>query len=230
MSCAACANHVEKAVGKLDGVEAVGVNLMLGSMSVTYNEKAVTDDAIMAAVTAAGYGARRGSDTERGKAKSQQDRALLAMRRRLIWSVVLLVPLFYLAMGHMLSLPVPLFSVVPLCTSVLMAGTSLEDVSYVIITFTLPAPLIEESTASSLPSSSVSACFCSCSVSFGGSVPFPPPGISTNSSTPNAISEPYTISSSFLFFFILPTRREKAFPISNSEATVYPPQKHKKRP
>ena len=50
MSCAACANHVEKAVGKLDGVEAVGVNLMLGSMSVTYNEKAVTDDAIMAAV------------------------------------------------------------------------------------------------------------------------------------------------------------------------------------
>ena len=109
MSCAACANHVEKAVGKLDGVEAVGVNLMLGSMSVTYNEKAVTDEAIMAAVTAAGYGAQRGSDTERGKAKSQQDRALLAMRRRLIWSVVLLVPLFYLAMGHMLSLPVPSF-------------------------------------------------------------------------------------------------------------------------
>ena len=109
MSCAACANHVEKAVGKLDGVEAVGVNLMLGSMSVTYNEKAVTDDAIMAAVAAAGYGAQRGSDTERGKAKSQQDRALLAMRRRLIWSVVLLVPLFYLAMGHMLSLPVPSF-------------------------------------------------------------------------------------------------------------------------
>ena len=109
MSCAACANHVEKAVGRLDGVEAVGVNLMLGSMSVTYNEKAVTDDAIMAAVAAAGYGAQRGSDTERGKAKSQQDRALLAMRRRLIWSVVLLVPLFYLAMGHMLSLPVPSF-------------------------------------------------------------------------------------------------------------------------
>ena len=109
MSCAACASHVEKAVSRLDGVETVGVNLMLGSMSVTYNEKAVTDDAIMAAVAAAGYGARRGSDTERGKAKSQQDRALLAMRRRLIWSVVLLVPLFYLAMGHMLSLPVPSF-------------------------------------------------------------------------------------------------------------------------
>ena len=109
MSCAACANHVEKAVGKLDGVETVGVNLMLGSMSVTYNEKAVTDDAIMAAVAAAGYGAQRGSDTERGRTKSQQDRALLAMRRRLIWSVVLLVPLFYLAMGHMLSLPVPSF-------------------------------------------------------------------------------------------------------------------------
>lgn len=109
MSCAACAGHVEKAVSKLDGVEAVGVNLLLGSMSVTYHENAVTDDEIIAAVVAAGYGAQRGSDTDRGKANSQQDKALLAMRRRLLWSVVLLVPLFYLAMGHMLSLPVPHF-------------------------------------------------------------------------------------------------------------------------
>lgn len=109
MSCAACANHVEKAVSKLDGVEAVGVNLMLGSMSVTYDENTVSDDAIIGAVVAAGYGAQRGSEIDRGKAKSQQDKALLAMRRRLLWSVVLLVPLFYLAMGHMLSLPVPHF-------------------------------------------------------------------------------------------------------------------------
>lgn len=109
MSCAACANHVEKAVSKLDGVDAVGVNLMLGSMSVTYDENAVSDDAIISAVVAAGYGAQRGSDTDRGKAKSQQEKALLAMRRRLLWSVILLVPLFYLAMGRMLSLPVPHF-------------------------------------------------------------------------------------------------------------------------
>ena len=109
MSCAACANHVEKAVSKLDGVETVGVNLMLGSMSVTYNENTVSDDAIIGAVISAGYGAQRSSETDRGKAKSQQDKALLALRRRLLWSVVLLVPLFYLAMGHMLSLPVPHF-------------------------------------------------------------------------------------------------------------------------
>lgn len=109
MSCAACANHVEKAVSKLDGVEAVGVNLMLGSMSVTYDENTVSDDTIIGAVVSSGYGAQRGSETDRGKAKFQQDKALLAMRRRLLWSVVLLVPLFYLAMGHMLSLPVPHF-------------------------------------------------------------------------------------------------------------------------
>ena len=109
MSCAACANHVEKAVSKLDGVEAVGVNLMLGSMSVTYDENSVTDDEIIGAVVSAGYGAQRSSDTERGKNQSQQDKALRGMRRRLLWSVVLLVPLFYLAMGHMLSLPVPHF-------------------------------------------------------------------------------------------------------------------------
>lgn len=109
MSCAACANHVEKAVSKLDGVKSVGVNLMLGSMSVTYDENTVSDHAIIAAVEGAGYGAQRSNDTDRGRTKSQQERALLALRRRLVWSVVLLVPLFYLAMGHMLSLPVPRF-------------------------------------------------------------------------------------------------------------------------
>ena len=57
MTCAACSSHVEKAVSRLSGVQSAPVNLMLGSMTVTYDEKAVTEGDIIAAVKAAGYGA-----------------------------------------------------------------------------------------------------------------------------------------------------------------------------
>ena len=55
MTCAACSAHVEKAVSRLSGVQSAPVNLMLGSMTVTYDEKAVTEGDIIAAVKAAGY-------------------------------------------------------------------------------------------------------------------------------------------------------------------------------
>ena len=53
MTCAACSAHVEKAVSRLSGVQSAPVNLMLGSMTVTYDEKAVTEGDIIAAVKAA---------------------------------------------------------------------------------------------------------------------------------------------------------------------------------
>ena len=49
MTCAACSAHVEKAVSRLSGVQSAPVNLMLGSMTVTYDEKAVTEGDIIAA-------------------------------------------------------------------------------------------------------------------------------------------------------------------------------------
>ena len=107
MTCSACSAHVEKAVSKVAGVESCPVNLMLGSMVVTYDETATNADAIIAAVTAAGYGAQRAEDAGRGRQNSAHDEALAHMRRRLVWSLVCLVPLFYLAMGHMMGLPVP---------------------------------------------------------------------------------------------------------------------------
>ena len=107
MTCSACSAHVEKAVGKVAGVEACPVNLMLGSMTVTYDEHTTNADQIIAAVIDAGYGAQRAEESDRSKLSQQQDAALNAMRRRLLWSIVCLIPLFYLAMGHMMGLPVP---------------------------------------------------------------------------------------------------------------------------
>ena len=107
MTCAACSAHVEKAVSRLSGVQSAPVNLMLGSMTVTYDETAVTEGDIIAAVKAAGYGASPASQTDQGQLRRDQDAALRRRKKHLIWSVVFLVPLFYLSMGHMMGLPLP---------------------------------------------------------------------------------------------------------------------------
>ena len=108
MTCAACAAHVEKAAGAVDGVNSAAVNLMLGTLVCPYDRDKASPQAIIAAVEAAGYGAAPADDAKRD-IRREQDAAAKAMGRRLLWSAVCLVPLFYLSMGHMLGLPVPAF-------------------------------------------------------------------------------------------------------------------------
>lgn len=121
MTCAACQAHVEKAVCKLDGVTDVAVNLLSGSMQVTFDEAILSDSDICDAVDRAGYSASPVTEsTGAGTARSHAARALesptkkleeaaRAMRGRLIVSIVFLIPLFYLGMGHMLGWPLPAF-------------------------------------------------------------------------------------------------------------------------
>ena len=106
MTCAACAAHVEKAASSLDGVDSAAVNLMLGTLVCTYDGDKVSPQAIITAVEAAGYGAAPADDAKRDL-RREQEAAARAMGRRLLWSVVCLVPLFCLSMGHMMGLPVP---------------------------------------------------------------------------------------------------------------------------
>ena len=108
MTCAACSAHVEKAAGSLPGVNSAAVNLMLGTMMVDYDPQQVTPEQIISAVESGGYGAKRASDVKQNVHK-EQDAALAKMRRRLVWSIVCLVPLFYISMGHMMGLPLPGF-------------------------------------------------------------------------------------------------------------------------
>ncbi len=112
MSCAACSARVEKAVRAVDGVEDVAVNLLTNSMTV---EGDVSSQTIVEAVTKAGYGAAprvekgnegeeadgpRQSDAE--KLSMQQKKAFLALRNRLVASLLFLIPLMYVSMGHMM--------------------------------------------------------------------------------------------------------------------------------
>ncbi len=98
MSCAACSSHVEKAVAAVPGVKEVNVNLLTGSMNVAY-ENPADAGMICAAVSAAGYGAQP-RDGGKAAADILADRETPRLKKRLIISLILLVPLMYVSMGH----------------------------------------------------------------------------------------------------------------------------------
>lgn len=112
MTCAACQARVQKSVSNLTGVQECNVNLLKNSMVVTYDDKNVNSGQIIAAVEKAGYGASL--QQVKGKSAAQAvspvetaKKEYEAMRRRVIWSFVFTIPLFYISMGHMLGWPLP---------------------------------------------------------------------------------------------------------------------------
>ena len=111
MTCSACSAHVEKAVSKLDGVEKVNVNLLSQNMTVDFDSKKVEAQRIINAVKAAGYGASS-ANSEEEKTSDGMNKKLYDdknLKKRFIISLVFLVPLMYISMGHMAGLPLPFF-------------------------------------------------------------------------------------------------------------------------
>ena len=111
MSCAACSARVEKAVRAVPGVTDCAVSLLTNSMGV---EGAAAPAAVIAAVTAAGYGAELKSEAGKAPAASAPGADALADRespkllRRLLWSLGFLLVLMYVSMGHMMwGFPLP---------------------------------------------------------------------------------------------------------------------------
>ena len=103
MSCAACSARVEKAVSAVNGVTVCSVNLLTNSMGV---EGTASPESIIKAVTDAGYGAiPKDQDAEhpaQNQTDSLRDTETPKLRKRLIASVILLLPLLYFSMGHMM--------------------------------------------------------------------------------------------------------------------------------
>ncbi len=115
MSCAACSARVEKAVSKVSGVTSCSVSLLTNSMGV---EGTASPEAIIKAVTDAGYGAQLKGGKEDSTAKGTitnaedalQDRETPILKKRLIASLGFLVVLMYFSMGHMMwGWPLPAF-------------------------------------------------------------------------------------------------------------------------
>ncbi len=101
MVCSACSAHVEKSVAKVDGVKKVSVNLLTNSMQVDFDSKQVDTDTIIAAVEDAGYGASVPDENKNMKVPDENT-VIKSMKKRLIVSIIFLVPLLYISMGHMI--------------------------------------------------------------------------------------------------------------------------------
>ena len=115
MSCAACSARVEKAVSAVEGVTSCSVSLLTNSMGV---EGTASQSRIIEAVQQAGYGASPKGASDKGESAgniqaledSLKDRETPVLRRRLLSSIVFLLLLMYLSMGHMMwGWPLPSF-------------------------------------------------------------------------------------------------------------------------
>ncbi len=104
MSCASCSMRVEKAVSKVEGVDAVSVNLLTNSMNV---EGSASDESIQKAVSDAGYSC---FSQEKAEKETLVDKETPKLKKRLFSSLLITLILMYFSMGHMMwSWPLPSF-------------------------------------------------------------------------------------------------------------------------
>ena len=103
MTCSACSSRVEKTVSQLEGMEKASVNLLTNSMQVDYDETKVSSQDIVDAVVSAGYGASSADQQAKNAVSSPTGGsstiadALNAMKKRLILSVLFLIPTMYVS-------------------------------------------------------------------------------------------------------------------------------------
>lgn len=110
MTCAACQSAVQRAVEKVPGTEDVQVNLLTGKLNLQAEE--ALSPQIIAAVEKAGYAATSLNTEQTTKARPEENqfkKEARVLKKRVVWSVLFMLPLMYIAMGHMIGLPLPGF-------------------------------------------------------------------------------------------------------------------------
>lgn len=110
MSCAACSSAVERTVGKIDGVESISVNLTTNRAKIVYNEEKAKISDMKIAIAKAGFTPQNEQqqvdrEQEHKKMKSKEQK----VKTRFIAALCFSIPLMYIAMGHMINLPIPSF-------------------------------------------------------------------------------------------------------------------------
>ncbi len=103
MTCSACQMHVENAVKKLDGIESVNVNLLANTMDACYDERKLSNSAIIKAVKSSGYGAKEYTRDDNEYSESSNK-----AKKQLILSIIFLIPLMFVSMSHMFGLHIPI--------------------------------------------------------------------------------------------------------------------------
>lgn len=108
MTCSSCSARVEKVSKGLEGVADARVNLLKNTMTAEFDESIVSASDIENAIKKAGYlasakGAEKSDKDEKNTAAAEAE----GMKKRLVYSMIFTLPLFYISMGHMMGLPVP---------------------------------------------------------------------------------------------------------------------------
>ncbi len=109
MSCSACSSAVERVVKRINGVSKANVNLVAKLLQCEFDEKLVTDADVIKAVEKAGFTATVIENKKTEKKEKVSNSNLPSVKFRLIFSIILLLPLLYLSMSGMLGLPLPDF-------------------------------------------------------------------------------------------------------------------------
>lgn len=111
MTCASCAQTIEKAVGKLSGVDKVSVNLATEKMQVSYNPSAISVSDVTGAVSNSGYAAvLETTDTQnhsREEKREKKEKRMKQLLNRFGISIIFTIPLLIISMGPMVGMPLP---------------------------------------------------------------------------------------------------------------------------
>lgn len=114
MTCTACASAIERKVSQLKGVESAVVNFSNENLIVKYDSSRLDTPTIIKTIDALGYTATLKDDTKisetvKVKKDTGYQKQIKELRNRLAFSLFFTIPLFYLAMGPMIGLPIPGF-------------------------------------------------------------------------------------------------------------------------
>lgn len=111
MTCSACSSRIEKNINKTEGIKEANVNLLSNSMMIEYDDSIISENDIIKVVQDTGYDAHivgnKMSSDKSQNVKSNSDIEFKEMKQRLVVSFIFAIPLLYLAMGHMLNMPLP---------------------------------------------------------------------------------------------------------------------------
>ncbi len=105
MTCASCSAAVERVTRKLDGVAESKVNLATEKLTISYDPSKLRLSDIKSAIEKAGYRAKEEEGVDLDKEKKEKE--IKGLWRRFITSAIFTLPLLYIAMGHMIGLPLP---------------------------------------------------------------------------------------------------------------------------
>jgi len=144
MTCAACSARIEKKLNKLDGISSAGVNLAVEKATVNFDKSIITQDEIINAIEAIGYGAKPFSEISTEQEKNRKRNEIKVLKWKFIISAIFSIPLLYIAMVPMISSNIPFPSFIApmnyplryaileiiLCTPVIIAGYKFYTVGF----------------------------------------------------------------------------------------------------